>query len=148
MSMLSIGDVAKRTGVSISALHFYERKGLIRSERDSANRRIYARSIIRQVTVIKIAQKVGISLADIAEAFNNFPEDSQITAKDWSNVSATWRDELNIRINLLTSLRDELAGCIGCGCLSIDVCPLVNKNDKLSSKGAGAHLLDSTNKQQ
>lgn len=139
--MLSIGEVSKRTGVSISALHFYERKGLIRSERTNNNHRVYPRSIIRQVTVIKIAQRVGISLTEIAEAFGQMPDNSPISAEDWGKVSYSWKENLNQRISLMISLRDELAGCIGCGCLSIDACPLSNQNDKLATLGAGAHLL-------
>lgn len=138
---LTIGEVAKRTGASVSALHFYERKDLIRSERTASNHRVYARSIIRRVTIIQIAQRAGLSLAQIAEALDELPKDRAISAKDWEGVSTAWRDDLTARIELLTSLRNELTGCIGCGCLSVDECPLANSDDRLSKLGAGPHLL-------
>lgn len=142
---LTIGEVAKRTGASVSALHFYERKHLIRSERTASNHRVYARSTIRRVTVIQIAQKAGLSLSRIAQALDQLPKERAISAKDWEYVSTAWRDELTARIDLLTSLRDELTGCIGCGCLSVDECPLANSGDRLSNLGAGAHLLQAMN---
>ena len=138
---ITIGEVAARTGVAVSALHFYERKGLIHSERSASNHRIYPRSILRRVTIIQIAQKAGMSLAEIAEAFGQLPKDRPISVKDWARVSKVWRDALDLRINLLQGLRDDLTGCIGCGCLSVDECPLANKDDKLAELGAGAHLL-------
>lgn len=138
---LSIGEVAKRTGVSVSALHFYEQKNLIRSERTASNHRVYPRSIIRRVTVIQIAQRAGLSLSRIAEALRELPSDRAISTRDWGRVSKAWRDDLNTRIELLTSLRDSLTGCIGCGCLSVDECPLANEGDRLAERGAGAHLL-------
>ena len=141
MSELSIGEVANRTGVSVSALHFYERKNLIESERTASNHRVYPRNIIRRVTVIQIAQRAGLSLAEIASALDALPKDRVISAKDWARVSTVWRDDLTARIELLTSLRDELDGCIGCGCLSVDECPLANANDKLSELWSGPHLL-------
>lgn len=138
---LAIGVVSERTGVSVSALHFYERKNLIRSQRTASNHRVYPRNIIRRVTVIQIAQRAGLSLAAIAGALDQLPKDRAISARDWGRVSTVWRDDLTERIELLTSLRDELTGCIGCGCLSVDECPLANKDDKLAELGAGAHLL-------
>jgi MerR family redox-sensitive transcriptional activator SoxR len=139
-SELAIGEVSERTGVSVSALHFYERKNLIRSRRTTSNHRVYPRNIIRRVTVIQIAQRAGLSLAAIAAALDQLPTDRAISARDWGRVSTVWRDDLTERIELLTSLRDELTGCIGCGCLSVDECPLANKDDKLAELGAGAHL--------
>ncbi|MEM6941178.1 MAG: redox-sensitive transcriptional activator SoxR [Pseudomonadota bacterium] len=141
MSELSIGEVATRTGVSVSALHFYERKNLIQSERTASNHRVFPRNIIRRVTVIQIAQRAGLSLAEIARALDALPTDRAISAKDWGRVSTVWRDDLTTRIALLTSLRDELTNCIGCGCLSVDECPLANADDKLSVLGSGPHLL-------
>ena len=138
---ITIGEVAARTGIAVSALHFYERKGLIHSERSASNHRIYPRSILRRVTIIQIAQKAGMSLAEIAEAFGQLPKDRPISVKDWARVSKVWRDALDLRINLLQGLRDDLTGCIGCGCLSVDECPLANKDDKLAELGTGAHLL-------
>mgnify|MGYP001794506432 CR=1 FL=1 len=144
MVELTVGEVAKRTGVSISALHFYERRGLIRSERTPSNHRVYPRNVIRRVTVIQIAQRAGLSLAEIASALDPLPNDRAISAKDWAQVSTRWRDDLSARIALLTSLRDDLTGCIGCGCLSVDECPLANADDKLSKLGSGPHLLGNT----
>ena len=141
-SELTVGEVAKRTGVRVSTLHFYERKGLIQSERTALNHRVYPRSVIRRVSVIQIAQRAGLSLAEIAQALERLPKDRAISARDWDRVSTAWRDDLTDRIALLTSLRDELTGCIGCGCLSVDECPLVNADDKLSDLGPGPHLLD------
>ena len=140
-SELTVGEVAKRTGVAVSALHFYERKGLIRSERTSSNHRAYRRSVIRRVTVIQVAQRAGLSLAEIAVALDALPKDRAISVKDWARVSTNWRDALEARIVLLTGLRDSLTGCIGCGCLSVDECPLVNEGDRLADRGAGPHLL-------
>ena len=142
---LVIGEVAKRTGVSVSALHFYERKNLIRSERTASNHRVYPRSIIRRVTVIQIAQRAGLSLAQISNALDKLPKDRAISVNDWGRVSTAWRDELTKRIAALTSLRDELTGCIGCGCLSVDECPLANAEDKLAELGPGPHLLGHEN---
>lgn len=140
-SELAIGEVAERTGVSVSALHFYERKNLIQSQRTPSNHRVYHRNIIRRVTVIQIAQRAGLSLAQIADALDELPKDRAISTHDWGRVSTAWREDLTERIELLSSLRDELTGCIGCGCLSVDECPLANKDDKLAELGAGAHLL-------
>ena len=138
---LTVGEVARRTGVAVSALHFYERKGLIRSERSPANHRVYPRNIIRRVTIIQIAQKAGVSLAEVARAFATLPTDRASSAQDWAWGSTIWRDGLQDRIALLTALRDDLTGCIGCGCLSVDECPLATTDDKLAALGAGAHLL-------
>lgn len=140
-SELTVGQVAHRTGVAVSALHFYERKGLIRSERSSSNHRVYPRSIIRRVTIIQIAQKAGLTLAEILDAFSHLPQDKAISTKDWGKVSSSWRDNLEERITLLTALRDNLSDCIGCGCLSVTQCPLVNEDDKLAEEGPGAQLI-------
>ena len=144
VSEITIGEVARRTGVAVSALHFYERKGLIRSERSAANHRVYPRSVIRRVTIIRIAQKAGVSLAEIAEAFSHLPKDRPISGRDWVALSTAWRQGLEARIALLTSLRDDLGDCIGCGCLSVENCPLVNADDRLAALGAGAHRLPGT----
>ncbi|MEL6644233.1 MAG: redox-sensitive transcriptional activator SoxR [Pseudomonadota bacterium] len=141
-SELTIGDLSRRTGVSVSALHFYERKGLIAARRSAANHRLYPRSILRRVAVIRIAQKAGVSLAEIAAALAHLPEDRAITTADWARVSTAWRDALSQRITLLTSLRDDLSDCIGCGCLSVTACPLVNADDHLGARGPGAHRIE------
>ncbi len=139
---LTIGKVAKRCGVKVSTLHFYEEKGLIRSWRNQGNQRRYKKDVLRRVSVIKAAQKVGITLADIKKAFATLPNNRTPDKDDWLALSTTWRDELNAKINYLERLRDSLNGCIGCGCLSMNNCPIYNEDDKLSNEGAGAVLLD------
>jgi MerR family redox-sensitive transcriptional activator SoxR len=139
---LSVGEVAKRSGIAVSALHFYESRGLIRSRRNNGNQRRYSRDVLRRVSIIKAAQRLGIPLATIRGAFNALPERRTATVEDWNELSASWRAELDDRITKLTRLRDQLTGCIGCGCLSLGVCPLVNPGDKLSRQGPGPRLLD------
>lgn len=139
--LLSPGEVAKRSGVAVSALHFYESKGLIKSRRNAGNQRRYTRDVLRYVAIIKIAQRIGIPLATISEAFSVLPEGHTLSAKEWKQLSSRWREELDRRINTLTALRDELDGCIGCGCLSRSDCPLRNPNDQLGAQGTGARLL-------
>ena len=139
---LTVGEVAARSGVAVSTLHFYEAKGLITSRRTSGNQRRYPRGVLRRVAVIKIAQRVGIPLAAIKTALATLPEGRSPTAADWCAFSQSWRVELDERIRRLTQLRDQLDGCIGCGCLSIDNCPLRNPLDVLSENGPGPRLLD------
>lgn len=139
---LSVGEVAERSGVAVSALHFYESKGLIKSWRTAGNQRRYSRDVLRRIAVIKVAQRVGIPLASIGEAFRALPENRTPTREDWSELSARWHAELDERIDRLTRLRDQLTGCIGCGCLSLSDCPLRNPWDELSEEGSGPRLLD------
>ena len=138
----TVGKVAQRCGVKISTLHFYEQKGLIRSTRNAGNQRRYKADVLRRVSVIKAAQKMGISLAAIKHAFATLPDQRTPTAKDWEKLSTTWQAELNARIAYLERLRDSLTGCIGCGCLSMKNCPIYNEDDKLASEGSGPVLLD------
>ena len=137
---LTVGEVAERSGVAVSALHFYEKKGLIQSSRSAGNQRRYHRDVLRRVAVIKVAQRIGIPLAEIAEAPAELPDGRSPTARDWKRMSAKWRIHLNERINDLTVLRDQLNECIGCGCLSIKACRLRNPFDSLSEKGPGPHF--------
>ena len=139
---LSVGDVAKRSGVAVSTLHFYEHRGLIKSWRSDGNQRRYTRDVLRRVAVIKVAQRLGLSLGSIAAALDVLPKDRSPTAEDWRRMSSAWRDELDDRITKLARLRDELDHCIGCGCLSISDCPLRNPWDVLSVSGPGPRLLD------
>jgi MerR family redox-sensitive transcriptional activator SoxR len=139
--MLSVGQVAERSGLPISTLHFYERKGLISSERNAANHRVYRREVLRRVTVIKIAQRTGLPLAEIAAAFAHLPLDSAPDARDWARLSKAWNDDLTQRIEMLTALRDKMSWCIGCGCLSVKRCALFNADDELAVEGPGARRL-------
>lgn len=139
---LTVGEVAERSGVAVSTLHFYESKGLIRSVRTRGNQRRYAREVLRRVAVIKVAQRTGIPLAEIREALSALPEERTPTAKDWAVLSAKWKAKLDDRIARLVRLRDQLSDCIGCGCLSVDSCPLRNPWDALAQQGPGPRLLD------
>ncbi len=139
---LTVGEVAARSGVAISTLHFYESKGLIKSRRNRGNQRRYAREVLRRVAVIKVAQRTGIPLASIRTALKALPAERTPTSEDWKKLSARWREELDNRIERLTRLRDQLGRCIGCGCLSLGVCPLRNPMDRLSQEGPGPRLLD------
>ena len=139
---LTVGEVAARSGVAVTALHFYETKGLIKSQRNAGNQRRYARAVLRRVALIKVAQRLGIPLVEIGEALKVLPDDRAPTAADWKVLSQQWQRELDKRINQLTLLRDRLNGCIGCGCLSMEACPLRNQGDVLGEQGPGAHFLD------
>jgi MerR family transcriptional regulator, redox-sensitive transcriptional activator SoxR len=139
---LSVGEVAARSGIAVSALHFYELKGLVRSYRNRGNQRRYPREVLRRIAVIKVAQRTGIPLAAIRKALAALPKERTPTGEDWKKLSARWRAELDDRIARLTRLRDQLDGCIGCGCLSLGVCPLRNPWDKLAEQGPGPRLLD------
>lgn len=140
---LTVGEVAARSGVAVTALHFYETKGLIKSHRNPGNQRRYPREVLRRVALIKVAQRLGIPLAEIGEALKNLPDNRAPTAADWKVMSAQWSLELDQRIKQLTLMRDRLNGCIGCGCLSMEACPLRNFGDVLGERGPGAQLLES-----
>jgi MerR family redox-sensitive transcriptional activator SoxR len=139
---LTVGQLAQRSGVSVSALHFYEAKGLIRSARTRGNQRRYPREILRRVSVIKVAQRVGVPLAAIREALSVLPSGRAPSAAEWRRLSSRWKAELDERIKKLTQLRDRLDQCIGCGCLSIKSCWLRNPWDELGAQGAGPRLLE------
>ena len=138
--LLSVGQLATRSGVAVTALHFYETKGLIHSLRNAGNQRRYPRAMLRRVAVIKMAQRLGIPLADIATALSALPNDHIPTAEDWQRLSEGWRADLDRRIDEMIRLRDQLDGCIGCGCMSLKECPLRNKLDHLADEGPGPHL--------
>lgn len=140
--LLTVGEVAERSGLAVSALHFYEAKGLISSMRSRGNQRRYGRDVLRRLGIIKVAQRVGIPLAEIQAAFDTLPQGRTPTAGDWQKLSQMWKDDLDTRIMRLILLRDRLTGCIGCGCLSIESCPLRNPCDKLGKEGTGARLLE------
>jgi len=139
---LSVGEVARRSGVAVSTLHFYESKGLIVSSRTEGNQRRYDRTVLRRVAIIKVAQKTGIPLSEIHEALAMLPADRAPNARDWGRMAKIWAEDLDRRIARLTRLRDSLDGCIGCGCLSVDTCPLRNADDALAAQGPGPRLLD------
>jgi MerR family redox-sensitive transcriptional activator SoxR len=135
------GELARRSGVAVSALHFYEREGLIDSTRTTGNQRRYPRATLRRVAFIRTSQRVGIPLADIREALATLPAGRTPTKKDWSRLSRFWREDLAHRIAQLEKLRDTLDDCIGCGCLSLRSCALNNDEDHLSEEGSGARIL-------
>lgn len=139
---LSVGELAARSGLSVSAIHFYEKQQLIKGWRTSGNQRRFPRAILRQLAIIKVAQRVGIPLSEIRTALKALPEGRHPTLRDWEKLSARWQADLNARIQQLTILRDQLNGCIGCGCLSLSECPLRNPHDYLAEQGPGAHALD------
>jgi len=138
---LSVGQLARRSGLSVSALHFYERKGLIQSHRTSGNQRRYGRDVLRRLAVIRMAQELGIPLSEVGEALSQVPLGHTPTAEDWRRMSGLWYEKLDRRVTLLTRMRDELNGCIGCGCLSTSSCPLMNLNDHLAEEGSGPRRL-------
>lgn len=138
---LSIGEVAARSGLTVSALRFYEDRGLIRAERTVGNQRRYARAVLRRLAFVRAAQRVGVSLEDIRAALATLPEGRTPTRRDWTRLSRAWQAELDTRIEALTRLRDRLTGCIGCGCLSLRSCGLYNPDDALAAHGPGAAKL-------
>ena len=140
--LMTVGEVAARSGVAVSALHFYESKHLIASIRSEGNQRRYPRAVLRRVALIKVAQRTGMSLDDIRAALATLPLHGAVSDADWKRLSARWRSDLETRIQRLTALRDQLCECIGCGCLSMQACPLRNPLDRLSEEGPGARLLD------
>ncbi|MGB6986806.1 MAG: redox-sensitive transcriptional activator SoxR [Candidatus Aquilonibacter sp.] len=141
---LTVGEVAERSGVAVSTLHFYEAKGLIQSVRNAGNQRRFPRAELRRIAVIKVAQRAGISLAEIRDALATLPSGRALSAKDWGRLSKRWKDDLEGRIARLEALRDQLGDCIGCGCLSLDSCPLRNPMDELAEEGPGPRLLEFT----
>jgi MerR family redox-sensitive transcriptional activator SoxR len=138
---LTVGQLAARGGVTVSALHFYDAEGLIHSTRTAGNQRRYPREVLRRVAFIRASQQVGIPLRRIRQALDALPERRTPTRRDWEKLSATWRKDLDERITRLQHLRDRLSGCIGCGCLSLNVCKLVNPDDILAEQGPGPHNL-------
>jgi MerR family transcriptional regulator, redox-sensitive transcriptional activator SoxR len=140
-SELAIGEVAERSGVPASALRFYESVGLIGSTRTSGNQRRYERSTLRRIAVIQAGKAAGVPLEQIGAALATLPDDRVPTRRDWERLSRKWRDDIDRRIAALDGLRGRLSTCIGCGCLSIDRCELLNPDDEAASLGAGAHYL-------
>ncbi len=133
---LSVGEMAARAGVPVSTLHYYEAEGLIRSWRTNANHRRYDRRELRRVAIIRTAQAVGVPLSEIRALFDNLPG-GRIKAEDWARAATLWADRLDDQIETLLRLRDQMGSCIGCGCLSMDHCPLYNPDDRMGAHGAG-----------
>jgi MerR family redox-sensitive transcriptional activator SoxR len=138
---LAVGEVAKRSGVAVSTLHFYEAEGLISSRRTAGNQRRYPRQVLRRIAFIRASQGVGIPLRRIKAALDQLPDRRTPTRRDWERLSEDWRSELDDQIDRLQRLRDNLSGCIGCGCLSLDRCKLVNPDDILGRQGPGPRKL-------
>jgi MerR family redox-sensitive transcriptional activator SoxR len=138
---ITIGELAVRSGMATSALRFYEDQGLISAERTAGNQRVYPRPTLRRVAFIRAAQAVGLTLDEIAGALATLPADRTPVKRDWERLSTAWRDRLDQRIVELERLRDGLTSCIGCGCLSLRTCRLLNADDRVSAKGSGARYL-------
>lgn len=134
---LSVGAFAERAGVAVSTIHYYESEGLIESWRTPANHRRYDRRELRRVAIARIAQSVGVPLSEVKGVLDRLPRDRAISAKAWAEAAAPWQAILEERIDLLTRLREQMGFCIGCGCLSLDACPLYNAGDRLGRNGAG-----------
>jgi MerR family redox-sensitive transcriptional activator SoxR len=141
MTLLTIGDVTERSGVAASALRFYETRGLIDSQRTTGNQRRYERSVLRRLAFIQAGRVAGVPLEQLRAALATLPSTRPPASRDWERLSRRWRDDLDVRIAALQALRDRLTTCIGCGCLSIGVCELLNRDDKAATAGAGAHYL-------
>ncbi|MGZ4476351.1 MAG: redox-sensitive transcriptional activator SoxR [Nocardioides sp.] len=136
--VLTPAEVARRAGVSVPTLHFYEREGLITSRRTAGNQRRYHRDVLRRLSFIRVSQRLGLPLGQIRDALDTLPDGRTPTRQDWAALSATWRADLDDRIRRLERLRDSLDNCIGCGCLSLEACALYNPDDELASAGSGA----------
>ncbi len=139
--LLTVGELATRGGVAVSALHYYESRGLIQAQRSSGNQRRYSKATLRRVAFIRAAQQLGVGLAEIGEALACLPAQRTPTKADWARLSSGWRAQLDARITALQALRDRLDGCIGCGCLSLKACQLYNPQDACGAQGSGAQRL-------
>jgi MerR family transcriptional regulator, redox-sensitive transcriptional activator SoxR len=140
-SALTIGAVSERTGVATSALRFYEAEGLLHASRSSSGQRRYSRDVLRRVSFIRIAQQIGLSLDEIKQAISSLPDNRTPDEADWHRLSTSWRPRLDAQIAMLERLRDRLDKCIGCGCLSLKICRLVNADDIAGHSGPGARYV-------
>jgi MerR family transcriptional regulator, redox-sensitive transcriptional activator SoxR len=139
---LSVGEVARRSGLSVSAVHFYETKGLIAGWRSPGNQRRFPRGVLRRIAFIRVAQRAGVPLSEIHAVLGSLPGDRAPSREDWQRLASQWRAEIDERILRLTQLRNRFDDCIGCGCLSLNVCPLRNPDDRLAHEGPGPRLLE------
>jgi len=140
-SMLTIGQVATRTGLAVSAIRFYEEEGLVSPGRNAGGQRRFHRSDIRRLSFVMIAQRLGFTISEIRDRLGTLPEGRTPTQKDWTRISRGFRSDLDRRIQMLTDLRDRLDGCIGCGCLSLKKCALYNPEDTAQGLGPGPRYL-------
>jgi MerR family redox-sensitive transcriptional activator SoxR len=138
---LAIGEVSRRTGVAPSALHYYEQLGLITSTRTGGNQRRYPRHMLRRISLILVAKRLGIALADVQEVFATLPPDAKPPIRDWRRLSKRWHEQLARKKREIEQLQRELTGCIGCGCLSMTACRLLNPEDELGEQGPGPHRI-------
>ncbi|HET9021976.1 MAG TPA: redox-sensitive transcriptional activator SoxR [Ornithinibacter sp.] len=139
--LLTIGEVAHRSGVSVAAVRFYEERGLVSSLRTAGNQRRFERHSLRRIAVVRAGQRFGLTLAEVADALATLPGDRPPTKRDWIRMSRRWHGLLTARIEAMTKVRDDLASCIGCGCLSLRSCPLYNHDDELAAEGPGPRRL-------
>jgi len=135
--LLTIGEVARRAGVSVATVRFYEERGLVTSVRSTGNQRRFERHVLRRLAVVRAGQRFGLSLADVGDALASLPLDHPPTKRDWARMSRRWHDLLTARIEAMTTVRDDLESCIGCGCLSLKACPVYNSDDELAAQGPG-----------
>ena len=135
--LLTIGEVARRAGVSVATVRFYEERGLVTSVRSTGNQRRFERHVLRRLAVVRAGQRFGLSLADVGDALASLPLDHPPTKRDWARMSRRWHDMLTARIEAMTTVRDDLESCIGCGCLSLKACPVYNSDDELAAQGPG-----------
>ena len=138
---LTVGQLAERSGVAASALRFYETKGLITSIRTNGNQRRYLSSMLRRVALVQVAQSVGFTLEEIIQELNDLPMHKSATKRDWERFAKKWQNDLDRKMAKIQSLKDNLTGCIGCGCLSMEQCALFNPSDELHEQGSGAQRL-------
>ena len=136
--LLPIGEIAERSGVSVPTVRFYEERGLVRSVRTAGNQRRFERHTLRRIAVVRAGQRFGLTLSEIGEALATLPVDHPPTKRDWTRMSTRWNALLTERIEAMTKVRDGLASCIGCGCLSLQSCPVYNHDDELAAQGSGA----------
>lgn len=141
MNYLTIGHLAERAGVATSAIRFYESRGLIHAERTTGNQRRYPQHTLRRIAFIRTAQRIGLSLDEVAEALATLPANRTPNKADWARLSRSWRSRLEEQIERIERLRDKLDGCIGCGCLSLKTCSLQNPHDEVADRGPGAVFL-------
>lgn len=140
-ALLTVGELSRRSGVAISAIHFYETKNLLKSTRSSSNHRLFSRRELRVLALIKVAQKLGFSLEEIQIAFKDLPMNRTPNRQDWEKISSAWQIALQEKIQLAIRMNDQLNTCIGCGCLSLTDCPLRNPEDSCGAQGTGPQLL-------